>query len=258
MLSLCRHIFSRCFWRSVSNDMWTFYLLQVYHTSVSFCLNGKHQLVKNIGKSIIENILKRNHFRILAGTRPYWWINETHLFTNLTRPIIRQSTLFTCETSAGNPSGHVMFTSSVLFLIIRTALPWLRRHSSTSFKYLIWNIYVGVLGVISISRIYFACHFFHQCVFGIGFGIAVSQILQQRKIIRYLTELHVMKAILLGIFALVVCICVYFSHYIISRDPHWAVKKVNIFWVVNIHIGNLTLMIHMKPGIQLVRRSIQC
>lgn len=170
--------------------------------------------------------------RVLAGTRPYWWINETDLFTNLTRPTIRQ-TYLTCETTAGNPSGHVMFSAALLFCVIKSIFyqsAWFRCHSSKLFKYFIWNIYAFLLGLISISRMYFACHFFHQCVTGIGFGIIISQFLQHRKINQCIMEMHRKSTFFIGLCALLLCISIYYTHILLSRDPHWAVKKV-IFYL---------------------------
>lgn len=182
-----------------------------------------------------------DHFRILAGTRPYWWINESDTFSNLTRSTLRQTHL-TCETTAGNPSGHVMFTASILLFITRNMhiffqqTPWIRRHLTPTFNYLFWNIYVGILGLIAISRMYFACHFFHQCVLGIFCGFAISHFLQDRTVNRCLTEMQRINSFLLGICFVILCVSVYYSHYLLSINPQWAVKKV--FQVISIHFIN--------------------
>lgn len=163
----------------------------------------------------------------LAGTRPYWWVHETHLFTNLTRPYVRQ-TYLTCETTSGNPSGHVMFTASILYFIIKAIFyqsPWFRRYLNKPFKFFVWNIYLGILGLISISRMFFACHFFHQCVLGSCFGITISHFLQLRRVNRFLTEIHRIKAFVLGLAIVIFTISFYFAHYIIAQDPLWTVKK---------------------------------
>lgn len=166
--------------------------------------------------------------RILAGTRPYWWINETDMFTNFTRPYLRQTHL-TCETSAGNPSGHVMFTASILFFIIRTLFyesSWCRRYLNNTLKCFLWNIYIGILGLITIARMFFACHFFHQCFLGSCCGITVSQLIQHPRLNRILIELNKSKAFLLGCAMVMLSIAVYFGHYMFSMDPQWAVQKV--------------------------------
>lgn len=178
-------------------------------------------------------------FRILAGTRPYWWINETDLFTNLTRPTIRQ-TYVTCETTAGNPSGHVMFSAALLFCVIKSMFhqsTGLRCRSSKLFKYFIWNIYAFVLGLISISRMYFACHFFHQCITGIGFGIMISQFIQHRKINYAIMEMHRKSAFIIGLGILLLCISIYYAHFLLSHDPYWTVKKVSSLFSTQLFVN---------------------
>lgn len=203
---------------------------RIMHTYIFpfFLIFGVRQYVNIMIAAITSHISVILLKWILAGTRPYWWVNETDIFTNLTRPYVRQ-TYLTCETTAGNPSGHVMFTASILFFVIRTIFyqsPWFRRYLNKPFKYFLWNVYVGILGFVSISRMFFACHFFHQCVLGSCFGITISQFLQHRKINRFLTGMHRITASLLGFAILILCISVYYAHFIIARDPQWAVKKV--------------------------------
>lgn len=154
-----------------------------------------------------------------------------------------------------------MLTASVLFFIVRTIFqsPWLCRQLSTTYKYLVWNIYVSILGLVSISRIYFACHFFHQCVFGICFGVGISQFLQNRRVNRSLTEWRRKKALLLGFGVLILSISIYYSHFIISHDPHWAVRKVILFQKKTCkHFKHFKcqLLFNLELGIQLVQRSI--
>lgn len=149
---------------------------------------------------------------------------------NATRPMIRQ-TYLTCETTAGNPSGHVMFSAALLFCVIKSIfyqLGWFRSHSKRLLKFFVWNVYAFLLGLISISRMYFACHFFHQCVIGIGFGIIISQFVQFQKINYTIMSMHRKWAFLAGSSTLLLCVTIYYAHYLLSHDPHWAVKKVYI------------------------------
>lgn len=130
-----------------------------------------------------------------------------------------------------------MFSAALLFCVIKSIFyqsAWFRRHSSKLFKYFIWNIYAFLLGLISISRMYFACHFFHQCVTGIGFGIIISQFLQHRKINHCIMEMHRKSTFLIGLCALLLCISIYYAHFLLSHDPHWAVKKV-IHYTYSMH-----------------------
>lgn len=168
------------------------------------------------------------HCRILAGTRPYWWVNETDAYTNFTRPILRQSYL-TCETSPGNPSGHVMMTASIVFFIIRNIIYqtyWCRKRLTKAMKYFIWNIYISIIGLVTISRLYFACHFSHQCLFGSYFGIAVSQMIHSQKINRTLVEMKRPKALMIGFGILFLVVCTYYGHFVFGLDPQWSIQKV--------------------------------
>lgn len=129
-----------------------------------------------------------------------------------------------------------MFSAALLFCVIKSVFyqsAWFRRHSSKLFKYFIWNIYAFALGLISVSRMYFACHFFHQCITGIGFGIIISQFIQHRKINFAIMEMHRKSAFVIGLGILLLCISIYYAHFLLSHDPYWTVKKVTITYCSN-------------------------
>lgn len=154
-----------------------------------------------------------------------------------------------------------MFTASILFFVIRTIFyqsPWLRRYLNKPFKFFLWNIYVGLLGMISISRMFFACHFFHQCVLGSCFGITISQFLQNRKVERFLIDLNRLKGLLLGCTLVLICVAVYYAHFLIAEDPQWAVKKVFIAiqYTTEKQTFELIIGIFFESGFQLVQRSV--
>lgn len=163
--------------------------------------------------------------RVLAGTRPYWWINETDIYVAQTRPTLRQ-TYLTCETTAGNPSGHVMFTASILFFVIQTILKRPSQRSNKAIQYFAWNIYVAILMSISMARMFFACHFFHQCLLGAGFGITIGRMLQHRKINDAIMNFGRLKAIAVATAILSLTISIYFAHYLFGKDPQWSIQKV--------------------------------
>lgn len=166
--------------------------------------------------------------RILAGTRPYWWINETGIYSNFTRPTLHQ-TYLTCETSAGNPSGHVMMTASILFFMIRSMIyrsHWFRKRMTIPLKYFIWNIYVCIIGLVTLSRMYFACHFSHQCLLGSYFGMTISQMLQTQRFNRFLIEMKRFNGMAVGLGILGLVLCTYFGHAAFGVDPQWTIQKV--------------------------------
>lgn len=154
-------------------------------------------------------------------------MNESESYSELTRPDLRQTHL-TCETSAGNPSGHVMFAATVLYVStsnILRSMAWYRKAGSMV-RYCIWNIFLGVLAMITVSRLYFACHFLHQCLLGAGFGILIGHILNQSEINRKLNRLGFMSALSAYSMLLSLTFAVYGSHYIFETDPQWSIRKV--------------------------------
>lgn len=116
-------------------------------------------------------------FRALAEDRPYWWVHETKVYTSLTRPTLYQ-TERTCETSPGSPSGHLMVASSFLYVMLlaseKLIVLYCHRYRR-QLRYLARTIFAMTLALLAVSRMYFATHFFHQCVFGAVLGICISE-----------------------------------------------------------------------------------
>lgn len=167
--------------------------------------------------------------RILAGPRPYWWIKETNIYTDLTRPNIAQ-TYLTCEPSAGNPSGHVMVTTTVLFVILQSCLERKQLFQKEIFNQILrtfaWLAFILILCATTITRMFFGCHFFHQCFIGLCCGITISQSLKNEWLNKCLMELGKCKALIIAIGIGLFMAGVYFMHFLIGVDPQWAVRKV--------------------------------
>ncbi|XP_076337098.1 glucose-6-phosphatase catalytic subunit 1-like [Tachypleus tridentatus] len=117
---------------------------------------------------------------MLHGERPYWWIYETQVYnkTGSNTPAIQQYFL-TCETGPGSPSGHAMIYAAVWYTLITAFLEKSGAVSKNSKNMLVsvsWSIYTVLLCVVSLSRVYIAAHFPHQCLLGmiIGCGLAIT------------------------------------------------------------------------------------
>lgn len=111
---------------------------------------------------------------ILHGERPYWWIHETPLYSNTTLPDVQQFVM-TCETGPGSPSGHAMVTASVWYILIEALLKHKPIQSKgTLFNKIAWSVYTIILAAVSMSRVYIAAHFPHQCFLGGIIGVAVA------------------------------------------------------------------------------------
>lgn len=118
---------------------------------------------------------------MLHGERPYWWVHETDVYnrTGAGTPAIKQYSL-TCETGPGSPSGHAMVSAAIWYIIIdfllrRTgAFEQLSKTMVSSFH---WCTYTVLLCVVSLSRIYIAAHFPHQCLMGMIIGCCLAKLM---------------------------------------------------------------------------------
>ncbi|XP_076153922.1 glucose-6-phosphatase 3 [Alosa pseudoharengus] len=110
---------------------------------------------------------------ILFGERPYWWIKESGLFEK--NPPQLQQFPSTCETGPGSPSGHAMITGAVWWVMASTLASEI--HTRTGSKVvasLPYLIYVLLLAVIGLSRIFILAHFPHQVIAGFLTGIVLG------------------------------------------------------------------------------------
>lgn len=172
--------------------------------------------------------MKIINFRILAEDRPFWWVSETSVYTAFTRPSLRQ-TYLTCETSAGNPSSHVMVLAAILYTASQEVFQKFQwyRSAGNILKCFIWNIFILLLAIITMSRIYFACHFLHQCVFGAALGVSLSKLLRRSNINKKLNEASLKKSIAFGAIIIVITLAIYFGQFLLDIDPLWTIRKVN-------------------------------
>lgn len=100
--------------------------------------------------------------------RPFWWVKEY-------APSIELNECFlTCETAPGMPSGHVMCTATVWYVIIKEILSMdsISRHPrKDTLSKILWSGYFTGLTVIGVSRIYVAAHFPSQTILGLAAGV---------------------------------------------------------------------------------------
>ncbi|XP_077292085.1 glucose-6-Phosphatase isoform X2 [Arctopsyche grandis] len=114
---------------------------------------------------------------MLIEHRPYWWVRETHFYGPIrsNKPLLRLGPQ-TCETGPGSPSGHVMFAAIVLALIsswisiILSQKQILSVFMQKIIKNVLWVIIGVILILVTISRLFIATHFPHQCLIGAIFG----------------------------------------------------------------------------------------
>lgn len=172
-------------------------------------------------------LMSKYDFRLLAEDRPFWWVSETSAYTAFTRPSLRQ-TYLTCETSAGNPSSHVMVLAAILCTASQEVLQTFQwyRNAGNILRCFIWNIFILLLAIITMSRIYFACHFLHQCILGAALGVSLSKLLRRPNINKKLTEANLKKSIAFGAIVIVMTLAIYFGQLLLEIDPLWTIRKV--------------------------------
>lgn len=67
---------------------------------------------------------------LIREDRPYWWIREFHE-NKKGYPYLKQGPL-TCETGPGSPSGHVMGSAAILYVLVKACI---RFYSARNEKY---------------------------------------------------------------------------------------------------------------------------
>lgn len=171
----------------------------------------------------------------MAEARPYWWIHETTAYTTLTRPNIRQTEI-TCETSAGSPSGHVMFQAAFLYVIITELVKKLEHRNvgyQKQIKFGAWLFYMTVLLMVGLSRMYFGCHFLHQCIFGASLGqLQTSYILDSPSRLAKLLNAKKTTMFKIGFLMIVAVFGLYFSQKLMGVDPQWTIKTVRTYFII--------------------------
>lgn len=151
-----------------------------------------------------------------------------------------------------------MFTASTLFFAIQTILQNPSQRSNKAIQYFAWNIYVAILMLISMSRMFFACHFFHQCLFGAAFGIVIGRTLQSRRINNMIINLIRLEAFALAATVVLLTISIYFAHYLLASDPQWSIQKVwiQMFLFFIYILTDCCREFYFVLGVQLVQRSV--
>lgn len=190
---------------------------------------------------------------LLAGERPYWYVheraNELALAANFSslagvgqhQQVATQLKQFpvTCELGAGSPSGHSMVTATVWYILIdaylKGELPALSRpdyhlrglsspaaDKSSGLANLVWSIYMMMLLMVSLSRVYLACHFPHQCITGALLGCILARLVAERLPMESLRRRHFAGA---TCFMFASVMATYAALTMTGFDPLWSVGK---------------------------------
>ncbi|XP_046681969.1 glucose-6-phosphatase 2 [Homalodisca vitripennis] len=136
---------------------------------------GADILVVTVAAEWLNTLLKW----LLMEDRPFWWVREY----GTGAPELRQTPL-TCETSPGSPSGHVMGFAALLYALLRWAIAnFINKSSELTHnqkkrrRQFLWGVVLVALVLVSLSRVFVAAHFPHQCVLGALLGLMIGYVL---------------------------------------------------------------------------------
>lgn len=184
---------------------------------------------------------------ILMGERPYWWVHETEVYNRTGVPILPPVKQFfmTCETGPGSPSGHAMVTAAVFYILVESLLRQTSSQTKSSVvNRICWSIYTIILCTVSISRVYIAAHFPHQCLLGSIIGVAVAMLVSNADTDRFQRKHYFMGT--LGMF--VTAMATFFAIKSLGVDPLWTVQRA-IKWCAkpeNVHIDTTPFFSMMR------------
>lgn len=161
---------------------------------------------------------------MFVGNRPYWWVVETPLYSEETRPHLRHFPN-TCEAGPGTPSGHLMMNVALFYVITRgisSEFIWKWKSLSKCQKSVVaaslYFVYFLWIGVIFISRLYIQAHFIHQNILGIFMGLVVGHFAWSRQgIVRF----NKLKAVFMAAFLITSSVSTYMLLLSKGMDPLW-------------------------------------
>ncbi|GLV44002.1 Glucose-6-Phosphatase [Carabus blaptoides fortunei] len=181
--------------------------------------------------------------------RPYWWVRESNSLRK-GYPYLKQGPL-TCETGPGSPSGHVMGCAALLYVLITACIRHYSarcKRSGENSKFIsttFWSIYVTILMLVSLSRMYVATHFPHQCVLGAILGFLIGHYFgnAHAKPTAYWHSSTKLKLLAFVLGATVLSFTSYWIQKAFGIDPQWSVKMA-FKWcehVENVHVNTTPL-----------------
>uniref|UniRef100_A0A0A1XA41 glucose-6-phosphatase n=1 Tax=Zeugodacus cucurbitae TaxID=28588 RepID=A0A0A1XA41_ZEUCU len=157
--------------------------------------------------------------RSVPANRPYWWLREYNVNTTL------QQHQGTCETTAAFPSSHLVSISTTVYLLALTILPACWQRLQLPKRHLRAFCMLGVIlagAGMSISRIYLAAQFPHQCLLSCFLALLTLRTFQ--KYAKSLYSLCRFKAVLILCCLSISPVIIYFGMLRIDMDPHWSVR----------------------------------
>lgn len=183
---------------------------------------GKKLIMTTVIAEWLNMILKW----LLHGERPYWYVHSSGHFNPSETPI--KQFPITCELGPGHPSGHAMVTAAVWYTILASLLEAYQSYqrqarqeinikSSLGLNLTTWSVYATLLVVVSVSRVFLACHFPHQCLAGAALGWLVARWVASKQI-------KARHYVMVSVFLLLTAIATYGLLQMLGFDPSWTIK----------------------------------
>lgn len=125
-----------------------------------------------------------------------------------------------------------MFNAALMYVVLVELLRSSERHLSAkatrNLQFVCWNIFTIHLLLVSISRIYFGCHFLHQCVLGVILGVACTHyVLGQSGIVKWTLSAAMSKLSWVIASVVAIALTIYFGQILLGIDPLWSIRKVS-------------------------------
>lgn len=184
---------------------------------------------------------------MLMGERPYWWVHETDVYNRTgagLQPPVHQY-FMTCETGPGSPSGHAMITAAVFYILVESAL---RNRGTQTKSHMVnrffWAVYTLILCTVSLSRVYLAAHFPHQCLLGSAIGVAVAILVSNADTDRFQKRHYVLGSAFMFLTAMATFVVIKG----LGMDPMWSVNRA-VKWCVKseyVHIDTTPFFSMMR------------
>ncbi|XP_076060955.1 glucose-6-phosphatase catalytic subunit 1-like [Oratosquilla oratoria] len=161
---------------------------------------------------------------LFNGDRPYWWIGETSLYTDETRPKLKQFPN-TCESGPGTPSGHIMMNVAIFYVIAKGFSRYIWKSNTGTCKKILGSLviyiaYVLWIALVFVSRLYIQAHFIHQNVLALFFGIAIGNFCFKT---HFLTKVGRISMVIMAVFLITSSVGMYSLLLSWGLDPLWTI-----------------------------------
>lgn len=125
-----------------------------------------------------------------------------------------------------------MFQAVFLYIILTECMNQLSKRKVLTKKtshIMGWVIYLGLINLVALSRMYFACHFFHQCLLGAILGHFIARYTLRNTVsMNKFYDFNKTQMLAIGVGIAVVSTCVFFGQKLFNIDPLWSIKIVSL------------------------------